>query len=1016
MSVAKWVPGREQSARPELSNVEQALARAQRVLWQTQRPDGSWDGACNLGPITTAQVAVVLSQLKRLTLEDAGQTAKWLRGKQRKDGSFVLYPSAHVGHLGATASAWAAMEMTAPRESAEAIAKARAWVEKQGGIDAVLSLIELGDFSPVFMAIAGLVDPKRIPCPSVAFLVVPPVVKLLQTRFHSGVLMTAFQLWGVVRHLRGELGLPGTEIGLMDSLICRAGIDLLRTFQNDNGSWNNSVVLSTLALAVLPASGMPLTDPMAARALKWMEAQGVRDASGLHFDGFGSEVWATGFDVRALLSSGVNASDSRVTRALSWLVDAQLTRPMPEVDQRVNGAPLTGGWAFQHDNHTMPDCDDAGVVLSALGQALRGGVAAADPALGTRLRASVEKGHAWLKGMQNPDGGWSAYVHGLPGKKPGPMLQKTPRVRMDDPLAMARLLVDPPAPLGDPSTEDVTARVLHGLGMTGLTVEAPEVQRAIGFLQKQQCESGAFWGRWVLNYLSCTAFVLMGLRQVGADLKAPWIRRAVRWVLSKQNADGGWGEGPDSYRVPALAGTGPSMPPLTGLVLTGLLDAGEGGSEEVARGVAYLLSTQRTDGTWPNRNYLHVNIPPDTFFIYNEATRFYPPAALGKYADELRAGGAPVAPRRYGNMQLDAARGQGDPAADAIIRQLYQRGSAGLVGDLMSKVFKSDDPIPDGLPEEARRYFEETDKLPDFADPVKLALAQQLFVRAGWQVAMTLFCSSLPQAYAAAKGSNVLTQTQGMTRHVRQRIFETAQFVFDVADEGALLPSGRGIRAAQKVRLMHAGVRQMLLGRASPAWDTQKEGVPVNQEDLAGTLMTFSVVVVDGLLRLGVAVSPQEQEAWLHLWKVVGHVMGLDPSLMPKDVAEGHELMDVIRDRQWRPSPAGKALIKPLIEMMQEYFPGEWMDGLPVALVRHLAGDACADLLGLPGTDWTGLLLAAGERVESLLSEGSERALARVAADATHKLMAAVVYVEREGKQAKFRLPTALRRTVDPRD
>ena len=60
----------------------------------------------------------------------------------------------------------------------------------------------------------------------------------------------------------------------------------------------------------------------------------------------------------------------------------------------------------------------------------------------------------------------------------------------------------------------------------------------------------------------------------------------------------------------------------------------------------------------------------------------------------------------------------------------------------------------------------------------------------------------------------MLVQTQAMTRHVRQRIFETAQFLFDVADEGGLGPEGRGVTTIQKVRLMHGGVRHLLLGRA----------------------------------------------------------------------------------------------------------------------------------------------------------------------------------------------------------
>ena len=78
------------------------------------------------------------------------------------------------------------------------------------------------------------------------------------------------------------------------------------------------------------------------------------------------------------------------------------------------------------------------------------------------------------------------------------------------------------------------------------------------------------------------------------------------------------------------------MPPLTGLVLTGLIDAGEASSDTVARGVAYLLAEQRDDGSWPHADWLQANVPPDTFYILAEAARHYPAEALGRYLEATR--------------------------------------------------------------------------------------------------------------------------------------------------------------------------------------------------------------------------------------------------------------------------------------------------------------------------------------------------------------------------------------------
>lgn len=983
------------------------------MLWQTQRADGSWESMGEMGAAPTAQVVIALHHLKRLSPEDAADSARWLRAQQRSDGSFVLYPFATKGDIGATACVWAALQVADPAGSTEAIASARRFIDLHGGMHRVIEGLDMGDLSALFLAIAGVLDPRRLPCPSVAFALFPPAMRFLQTRFHSGVLMAALQLNVLVRRLRGDFGPDGQDKNLIAAAECRAAVELLETFQNVDGSWNANTLQGALALPALHAAGLPIEDPRIARGIEWLESQKVRDAKGLHFDAFGSAVWSTAFDVRALLASGVPASDPRIGNAVSWLVESQLEIPQPAVDQRQKGAPRTGGWAFQRGNHTMADCDDAGVVLSALGEALaRTGPNALDAQIANRVRTSVERGKEWLFGMQNPDGGWSAFVWGLPGKKPGPAMTTTVRAKMDDPLAMAKFLFDPQPALGDPSTEDLTGRVLHGLGKQGLTVKDPRISQAIEFLRKQQCEHGGWWGRWVVNDLSATAFVLMGLAAVGVDLRTSWIQKAIRWVISHQNPDGGWGETPESYRDPSLAGKGPSMAPLTGLVLQGLIDAGEGGTEAVERGVSFLLERQNPDGTWPNDDYLHANVPPDTFYLYAEAPRFYCTEALAKYR-EFRKHPTPVF-ERWTNAQLDAARQRTDLLADRVVSAIFARGDTAAVNALLGAMFKSDAPIPPGMPPEAAEYFESTGALPTWADPAKIAIAQKLFARAGWEVSTALFCSSLPQAYAAARGAHVLTQTSAMTQHIKQRIFETAQFIFDVLDMGGLSPNGRGIRAAQKIRLMHAAIRHLLLTRATP-WDGASLGLPINQEDLAGTLLTFSTVTLDGIQALGVTVSDEEGEAWIHTWNIIGTFIGVEESLHANGVNDAHLLMDAIRERQWARSTDGRTLIRPLLELMQSFIPGKPLDGAPVALVRHLAGEHCADLLGLPQADWTQLLIEAAEVADPWVSQAArDLGLSKVYILVRQAIMHAVVSIEREGKQARFRIPTSLKHDLEP--
>ena len=153
---------------------------------------------------------------------------------------------------------------------------------------------------------------------------------------------------------------------------------------------------------------------------------------------------------------------------------------------------------------------------------------------------------------------------------------------------------------------------------------------------------------------------------------------------------------------------------------------------------------------------------------------------------------------------------------------------------------------------------------------------------------MALACASLPACYAARKGVQVLHLTARLQTDPVRRIGETAQLTLDAMAPGGLAPGGAGVRDAQKVRLMHAAVRHLV--GTSGAWDPDW-GVPVNQEDLAGTLMTFSIVVVDSLRKLGVSVSDEEADAYFHAWNCVGHILGLDARLLDRHRGRGPRIV-----------------------------------------------------------------------------------------------------------------------------
>jgi hypothetical protein len=167
-------------------------------------------------------------------------------------------------------------------------------------------------------------------------------------------------------------------------------------------------------------------------------------------------------------------------------------------------------------------------------------------------------------------------------------------------------------------------------------------------------------------------------------------------------------------------------------------------------------------------------------------------------------------------------------------------------------------------------------------------------------------------------------------------------------------------------------------------------------------------VILDALRTMRIEFSREEGEAYLHTWSVVGHFLGIDRRLIPRDVADGEALMEQIRSSQWVASREGATLAAALVKMMAAYLPGRLFDGLPVSLMRELAGDHCADLLGLPRADWTRKLVHAATELDELMGLDHPALSNALLAKASHKLMEGIVLAIREGKQTRFRIPSTL--------
>jgi squalene-hopene/tetraprenyl-beta-curcumene cyclase len=134
--------------------------------------------------------------------------------------------------------------------------------------------------------------------------------------------------------------------------------------------------------------------------------------------------------------------------------------------------------------------------------------------------------------------------------------------------------------------------------------------------------------------------VLRGLDAIGIDHLEPQIQQAAEWIRMVQNPDGGWGETCGSYDDPNTRGIGPSTPSQTAWALLGLLAAGDDRSDSIAKGVRWLLTRQRIDGSWDESTgegrkrqalYTGTGFPRVFYLAYTIYRDYFPLLALTTY-------------------------------------------------------------------------------------------------------------------------------------------------------------------------------------------------------------------------------------------------------------------------------------------------------------------------------------------------------------------------------------------------
>jgi squalene-hopene/tetraprenyl-beta-curcumene cyclase len=622
--------------------VERAVQNGAEYLLSIQTEEGYWHGELEADTTLESDYIYYLHVLGQAAPERIAKLGNYVRRRQLEDGGWPIYPGG-PSELNATTKAYFALKLAGDSADAPHMAKARAVIHGLGGLEQTNSYVRF------YLALVGVLGWEHVPA-------IPPELMLLPNWFYFNIYEMSSWTRGIVipmailSSLRPDFRLP--ERAHVDELF-RDPAQKTAAFRWSKQilSWKNvflavdrglklyeklpwkplrqkalreakqwmvehlertdglaaiypSMMNSIFALIAL---GHGPEDPLTFREIKEFSRFEIEEEDTIRLQPCVSPVWDTCIAMVALEEAGLPADHPALVKAADWLLTKQILGGGDWQIKNKDAEP--GGWAFEFRNDFYPDVDDTAFVLMALQR-----VKFPDE---KRMEGAMRRGIQWLLSMQNRDGGWGAFDR-----------DNDRQLLCSIPFADHNAMIDP-------STADVTARVLECLGRFGWTPNHPVVRKAVGFLTKDQSEDGSWFGRWGVNYVYGTSGVLRALETVSLT-EQDYCAKAVNWLQQVQKVDGSFGESLHSYEVSASKGQGSSTPSQTAWGLIGLLAAADLHDPAIGRAAAYLIAQQSASGSWSEEDFTGTGFPGVFYLKYHLYKNSFPVYALARYRNQAK--------------------------------------------------------------------------------------------------------------------------------------------------------------------------------------------------------------------------------------------------------------------------------------------------------------------------------------------------------------------------------------------
>lgn len=298
-----------------------------------------------------------------------------------------------------------------------------------------------------------------------------------------------------------------------------------------------------------------------------------------------------------------------------------------------------------------------------------------------------------------------------------------------------------------------------------------------------------------------------------------------------------------------------------------------------------------------------------------------------------------------------------DDEADTLVAALFARGEVDRVNELLAAWTRNGQALPAGLPADVRLFLEKARTLPTWTDQAKLTRAFSFYERRGLYLGVLYGLGSGMMSCVIPREAKAVYYSAGGAE-MKERIDKTAKLGYDIGVRDAFGPNGQMVVTCLKTRLTHAAVRH-LLPQSSHWHASTDEARPISQADIMVTWHSLATFSFNKLTAWGVPMPSADSAAFLHLWQITAHLLGVADEYIPATWSEANAQSRQVLDPILAPTTEGVALAKILLNLAAEYDGGLTKPMLH-SFTRYCLGEQIADWLQVPREPVTDPLVKAG--------------------------------------------------------